>query len=386
MKHHFTHQWEKELNKLKSLNLKRSLHRDSLLDFSSNDYLSLAQHNSIRKSLIQALKNNLPLSSGASRLVRGTTLWHENTEKIFQKWIGRPALFFSSGYLANLGIISTLCKNAVIFSDRLNHASLIDGCRLSQSTCHIYAHKNTHELESYLKKYKHKKNKVIITESLFSMDGDFAPLEDISYLALKHQALLIVDEAHSIGVYGPQGKGLCKSLKNQDHIVAVYPCGKALSSHGSFVVGPEVLKQYLINKCRPFIYTTAPSPISLFHIQCVINTLINSPNRLKSLKKKALFFRQLIKDLNVYGDKDSVIVPVITGSATSAISLEKALKKEGFGVRAIRYPSVPKGEERIRICIHYNHTYKQLSSLADHLKEKARVPRGEFRPACNSSK
>ncbi len=360
--------WEKELKKIKQQNLDRKLTLNQNLDFSSNDYLSLVHHSGIRKSLIQALKKNLPLSAGASRLIRGHTPWHEETESLFQKQVNRPSvLFFGSGYLANLGLISTLCQEAVIFSDQLNHASLIDGCRLSRRPSHIYPHKNLNKLEDLLKTEK-QKNKVIITESLFSMDGDFAPLQELSELAIKYKSLLIVDEAHATGIYGPKGMGLCGSLKNKDHIISIHPCGKALSANGAFVAGPTFLREYLINKCRTFIYTTAPSPVSLFHIQCVLNTLIKEPKRKELLKKKSNFFRKKAGGFAFIGDSESVIVPIIVKNTNTALSMEKALQKKGYDVRAIRYPSVPKGKERLRICIHYNHTYKQLEQLIYHLK------------------
>lgn len=360
-------EWQKELKQIKEQNLNRELKPNKGLDFSSNDYLSLANHSGIRKSLIQALKKNLPLSTGASRLIRGHTPWHEETESLFQQQVNRPSiLFFSSGYLANLGLISTLCKNSIIFSDQLNHASLIDGCRLSRQPCHVYPHKNMNRLESLLKKEK-RKNKIIITESLFSMDGDFAPLQELSDLALKYQSLLIVDEAHATGIYGPNGSGLCGSLKKKEHIISIHPCGKALSASGAFVAGPAYLKEYLTNKCRAFIYTTAPSPILLFHIQCVLNTLKKEFKRRELLKKKVEFFRNKIKDFTHTGNSESMIIPIITNNAASALAMERALQKKRYDIRAIRYPTVAKGKERLRICIHYNHTYKQLEQLAQHL-------------------
>ena len=366
---YFFSEWDNELKKIKEQNLTRKLKNNSGLDFSSNDYLSLSKHAGIRKSLMQALKNNLPLSANASRLIRGNTPWHEETEKQFQQWINRPsALFFSSGYLANISLIGTVCKNSVLFSDQLNHASLIDACQFSKNPCHIYPHKNINKLEKLLKKEKHKK-KVIITESLFSMDGDFAPLEEISHLALKYQALLIVDEAHATGVYGPKGVGLCGALKKKEHIISVHPCGKALASNGAFIAGPMLLKKYLINKCRAFIYTTAPSPILLFHIQCVLNTLKKESNRRLLLKKKVTFFRDKIKGFADIGDSESAIFPIITGHTNSALQMEKKLQKAGYDIRAIRYPTVPRGKERLRICIHYNHTLKQLEKLTGILKQ-----------------
>ena len=361
--------WEKELKQLNHKDLNRKLKTHSGIDFSSNDYLSLSHHSGIRKSLIQALKRNLPLSATASRLIRGHTPWHEETEHLFQKYIGREsALFFSSGYMANLGLIQTLCKNSIIFSDQMNHASLIDGCRLSRSLCHVYPHKDMNKLEHFLKKEK-QKNKVIITESLFSMDGDFAPLEELSELALKYRALLIVDEAHAMGIYGPKGSGLCGSLKEKEHIISIHTCGKALSASGAFIAGSAVLKKYLINKCRTFIYTTAPSPVLMFHIQCVLNLLKKEPKRRELLKKKESFFRNKIKGFANIGDSESMIIPIITGSATSALTMEKALQKKGYDIRAIRYPTVAKEKERLRVCIHYDHTYKQLEQLILDIKQ-----------------
>ena len=369
---YFFSEWKKELKQLRQQNLNRKLQFCPGVDFSSNDYLSLSHHAGIKQSLIQSLKRHLPLSSGSSRLIRGHSSHHEKTEYLFQKWVNRPAaLFFSSGYLANLSLIGTLCKNAVLFSDQLNHASLIDGCRFSRSPCHIYPHKDMNELEKLLKKER-KKNKIIVTESLFSMEGDFAPLKELSELALIHQALLIVDEAHATGIHGLEGRGLCSLLKQKEHIISVHPCGKALSGNGAFVVGPELLKQYLINKNRAFIYTTAPSPILLFHIQCVLNTLKKEPDRRKSLIKKVIFFRNKIKGIAHTGHPESAIVPIITGSTASALSLEKALRKKGYDIRAIRHPTVPKGTERLRICIHYNHTYKQLEQLACFLTKNSK--------------
>ena len=361
--------WEKELRLIEKQNLNRKLKLNSGLDFSSNDYLSLSQHPEIKKSLIQALKNNIPLSASASRLITGNTKWHEETELLFQKLVDRDsALFFSSGYLANIGLISTLGKEAILFSDELNHASLIDGCKLSRNPCRIYPHKDMNKLETLLKKEKHK-YKIIITESLFSMEGDFAPLEDLSELAIKYNSLLIVDEAHSTGIYGPKGGGLCRILKNKDHIISIHPCGKALAASGAFLAGPELLKPYLINKCRPFIYTTAASPLLLLHIKTVLNTLNKDSNRRKLLKKKIVFFRNLIKEFADTGDSESAIVPIIIGDTQQVLSAQKSLQKKGYDIRAIRYPTVPKGKEKLRICIHYNHTYTRLKKLTFDLKD-----------------
>ena len=366
--------YEIELKELQQTKLYRTLQiiEPKKQDFSSNDYLSLSSHAGIRRKLIAELKKGIPLSSTGSRLISGHTQWHEETEKIFQSFINhrKSVLFFNSGYMANMGVISTLSHKASIFSDQFNHASLIDGCRISSAKCFIYKHKNLNQLEDLLKKSP-SKNKIIITESLFSMDGDFAPLTELSELALKYGSLLIVDEAHATGIYGPKGGGLYTSLKGEkEHIISIHPCGKALSAHGAFVALSDVLKKYLINKCRPFIYTTASSPLLLFHIKCVLNTLKNEPNRRKSLKKKALFFRNLLKDFTSVETSDSPIVPVLFKGPQAALGMAHKLQKEGYDIKAIRYPTVPKGKERIRISIHYNHNLKELKALTQLLRDK----------------
>ncbi len=365
----FHEEWSKQIGELRKQGLERTLQIAQGLDFSSNDFLSLSHHSLIRQKLIKALKGGMPLNAGASRLIRGQTKWHEQTEFLFQKWVKRSsALFFSSGYLANMAIISTLGKDSVIFSDELNHASLIDGCRMLNKKKYIYSHKNLDVLENFLKKEKKEKKKIIITESLFSMDGDLAPLKELSALALRYGALLVVDEAHSTGLYGNQGAGLCTLLKQKEHIISVHPCGKAMGASGAFIAGSKILKSVLINCCRPFIYSTAPHPFLLFHIQCVIKLLQKNSTRRMVLQKKAKYFRDQLKTFASVGDSESAIVPLILGSNTAALKFAKFLQNKGYDIKALRYPTVAKGQERLRICIHYNHTKKQLDDLIKNLR------------------
>lgn len=377
--------WKRELQALK----KQKQYRELCIfsdkrDFSSNDYLSLSEEPIIRQSLLKELKQGISTSIGSSRLLRGHSIWHKNAEDIFQKYVGaESALFFNSGYLANMGLIHTLAANTdtTLFSDQLNHASLIEGCRFSRAPCHIYSHKNTNQLERLLKK-SNAKNKIIITESLFSMDGDKAPLEKLSELALQYKALCIVDEAHAIGLYGKGGGGFCTLLKKTNHIIRVYPCGKALSATGAFIVGPKILKEYLVNKCKNFIYTTATSPFQMCIIQSHLKFLKQNPDRRKLVKQKAYFFRNLLQKGGacVLGEEDSPIVPVLVNSFSNSkkrvsdktikmqnirvLALANFLQNRGYDIRAIRFPTVPVGSERVRITIHYNHSKKELKKLA----------------------
>ena len=386
----FCNKWAAELKSLEKQNLKRQLKLlHGLWDFTSNDYLSLSQEVKIRQALLKELKKkDLPLGAGASRLLSGHTKWHKETEQVFQKWVGREsALFFSSGYLANLGLLSALGSDSMFFSDELNHASLIDGMRLSRAKKYIYRHKDLNHLEELLKKplvqtvtlYK----KIIVTESVFSMNGDLAPLEELSFLALKYKALLMVDEAHAVGLCGKKGAGLVTLLPmtKKEHIVGIYPCGKALSAGGAFVCGPKILKEYLINTSRTFIYSTAPSPLHLFHIQCVLKFLSTEARRRQILQKKVLFFKNELKKFLSVKDGvffsggvlekpakqnsffESPIVPIKAPGAGVVLKLANVLQKKGYDIRAVRFPTVPKGEERLRLVIHYNHTLSQLKNL-----------------------
>ena len=354
--------FKENLEQKKRDNLYREIILPKGIDFVSNDYLSLSAHPEIQKTLISALDKGLALSSKASRLLGGTSLWHIQTEKALKLFINRPAvLSFSSGYQANLGIIPALAKNRVIFSDELNHASLIDGIRLSRRPCHIFRHNDLNHLKSLMKKQKGPK--LIITESLFSMTGDFCPLEDLSQLAIEQKALLFVDEAHSTGLFGKNLGGRVSRLKKKSHIVTVHTGGKALASSGAFVGSSLLIKNYLINNCRSFIYTTAPPPILMAQWLAVLQVLKKESFRADKLKKKALWLK---KELFLK-ETESPILFIILKNAGTALKVAQKLRKKGFFIQAIRAPTVPKDKQGLRISLHYEHTKKQLSALRDSL-------------------
>lgn len=333
------------------------------VDFTSNDYLGLSSHPKIREALIKALKGGLALSSKASRLLGGTSSWHIQAEEALRKFIKSSAvLSFSSGYQSNLGLIPALAKNRIIFSDELNHASIIDGIRLSQRPYHIFRHNDLNHLEDLLK--KNHGEKLIVTESLFSMEGDFCPLEELSDLALKHQALLIVDEAHSTGLFGKSLGGRLSDLNQKDHIVTVHTGGKALGSSGAFIGSSLLIKNYLVNNCRSFIYTTAPSPLLMVQWLASLQVLQEEKFRSIQLKEKALQFR---KDLSLTESK-SPIVFIVLKTADRALKIAQKLRDQNFFVLAVREPTVPKDRQGLRITLHYDHSEEQLSALKDILK------------------
>ena len=330
----------------------------------SNDYLNLSSHPKIRKSMIQALEQGLDLSSSSSRLLAGTYPHHQETETLLQHFTGREAaLSFSSGYLANVGVLPALCKNRVIFSDEFNHASLIDGIRLSSSPYHIYPHNDLNALENLLK--KEKGEKIIVTESIFSMEGDFSPLQEISELALKYQALLFVDEAHATGLFGSQFSGLVYDLKTKDHIVSLHTGGKALGSSGAFIACSSLIKKYLVNTCRSFIFTTAPPPLLMIQWQQALKILQEESFRPLELRKKALHIRTR---LNLQKNE----IPILSIPLKDVdFSLKQAeyLRAQGYNVYAIRYPTVPPEKTGLRITLKYSHSLKDLEKLVTILKK-----------------
>ena len=348
---------------------KQELYRKPLvlkgLDFCSNDYLGLSQHPQIKKDLIQFLKSSAPVSSKASPLLAG----YQNlqAEKALQKFVQRPAvLCFSSGYQLNLGLIPALAKQRVIFSDEENHASLIDGIRLSQRPYFIFKHNDLNHLEDLLK--KEKGLKMIVTEALFSMSGDFSPLEALADLALKYQALLVLDEAHTTGLFGKNLGGLATELKNKEMVISIHTGAKALACFGAFVACSPLVKEYLINHCRSWIYSSAPSPLLSAQFLSTLKVLKKERHRAEKLKQKALEFRQSLSLPTNPIEKQSPIVFIPLKSTKKALQLSKLLQKKNYFIPAIRYPTVPKNRQGLRIIIHYNQTKKQLKKLSQTLK------------------
>ena len=338
--------------------LYRKLTKRQGLDFSSNDYLSLSSQPQIRQDIVKALKQDIALSSKASPLLGGFGSYHVQAEQELKKLIKRSGvLMFSSGYQANLGLIPALAKERLIYSDELNHASLIDGICLSQRPYYVFRHNDLNHLETLLK--KNKKKKIIVTESLFSMTGDFSPLKELSDLALKYQALLFVDEAHSTGLFGKNLGGRVSDLKQKNHIITVHTGGKALASYGAFTGSSLLIKNYLINNCRSFIYSTAPSPLLMIQWLSVLKLLKKESYRAKELKQKALLIR---KEFSL-SETESPILFIVLKSAQEALKTSQKLKKQNYFVPAIRWPTVPKNKQGLRLSLHFNHSLKQLQNL-----------------------
>ena len=255
---------------------------------------------------------------------------------------------FSSGYLANVGVVAALARGKTVFSDELNHASLIDGISLSQSPCKIYPHNDLNALEQLLK--KEPGEKVIVTESLFSMEGDFVPLKEISELALKYGALLMVDEAHATGIFGNNFSGCVSDLEEKNHIISLHTCGKALGGFGAFIGCSSLIKDYLVNYCRPFIYTTAPPPLMFVQWKAALEVLEKESFRPLALRKRALDFRTALSDQFSLKKTESPIVPLLMDSTKVALRRAEQLRKQGLDIRAIRFPHCSQGKRKTENC------------------------------------
>jgi 8-amino-7-oxononanoate synthase len=348
-----------ELHERKKNNALRTLkrHNETLIDFSSNDYLGLSQH-------INTTHNNYPTGATGSRLLTGNHAIHEEVENQIAAYHGADsALLFNSGYTANIGLISTLCKkNHLILYDELAHASIREGIQLSYASSHAFKH---NDISSLTKKISNKTYDVIwvITESVFSMDGDEAPLKSISDVCQEYGAKLIVDEAHALGVFGKNGSGLVNELNLETAVYArIVTFGKALGAHGAAVLGDEVLIQYLINFCRAFIYTTALPPASVRHIQQGYAQLAEN-TRQEQLAKNIAYFRSLASTNMAFIPSRSAIQCIMIPGNSAVKNIANLLNEKGFDVRPILSPTVPKGKERIRICLHAHNTQDQISAL-----------------------
>jgi 8-amino-7-oxononanoate synthase len=343
--------------------LRRRLRPPEGIDLCSNDYLGLAAHPLIRERMARAVLQGGAGSTG-SRLLRGEREAFQRVEQRFAKFKNAErALYFSSGYLANLGVLSTFAQAGdVIFSDALNHASLIDGARLSRARRVIYPHGDLDTLAKLLG--EEAGQKFVVTESLFSMDGDFAPLAAYAQLCRETGAALIVDEAHATGIYGERGSGCIEQLGADDGVfLSINTAGKALGVAGAFVCGPEWAIEYLVQRARPFIFSTAAPPAVAAAIDAALDVIQNEPERRERLK---VLTARLRTRLGL--GAGSQIVPLILGENERALAAAEALQKEGFDVRAIRPPTVPAGTARLRISINAGLTEHQLDRFAEVLQ------------------
>jgi glycine C-acetyltransferase/8-amino-7-oxononanoate synthase len=329
----------------------------------ANDYLGLATHPALKQAAIDAVVR-FGVGSGASRLISGTLPPHADLETALARFKGAEAsLVFGSGYLANIGLIPALAETGdLILADRLCHASLIDGCRLSGANFRVFRHRDLAHLEQLLSRRKARRLTLIVTDGVFSMDGDLAPLPDLIALAERHDARLLVDDAHGTGVMGNTGRGTLEHFGVESRLpFQMGTLSKALGGSGAYVAGPSTLIQYLVNHARSFIYTTAPPPAAAAAARAALDVIRNEPERRTRLWTNRQRWVEGLVGLGYrIADTASPIVPVLIGQADQALRLAERLLQLGVFAPAIRPPTVPEGTSRIRTTLSSEHRPEHL--------------------------
>lgn len=334
------------------------------LNFSSNDYLNLANHPLLREGAMAAAER-FGTGATASRLMAGHLVIHEELESRLAAFTGQEAaLAFPSGYQANVAVMTALSgKDDTIFSDRLNHASIIDGARLSCAEVQIYNHADPNHLEVLLKEGARTGRRIIVTDSLFSMDGDIAPLDDLRCLADTHDAILVVDEAHALGIFG-SGRGLCAAFGVRADIL-IGTLGKALGSGGGFVAASAQCRNMMINRARPFIYSTGLTPMAAGAAMAAISLVEQSQTMgIELLTRTESFVEALETNGVAVMDSSSQVVPIHIGDNEVALRVATKLWGEGLLVTAIRPPTVPEGTARLRLSVTLGHSAEELDAAA----------------------
>ncbi|WP_242927285.1 aminotransferase class I/II-fold pyridoxal phosphate-dependent enzyme [Pontibacter vulgaris] len=350
-------------------NLRTLKTTSGLIDFCSNDYLGLARSEKLR-ALIHKEEDKyklLPLGATGSRLLSGNHLLFEELESIIADYHkGESALLFNSGYMANVGLLSALPQRGdTVFYDEASHASMKDGLRLSFAKTYPFRHNSVEDLRQ---KLKHATGQVyVVVESVYSMDGDKAPLQELAQLCTEYSIALIVDEAHAVGLYGEKGEGMTVALGLQDQVFAqVITYGKAMGNHGAAVVGPKVLRDFLINYSRAFIYTTGLPTHALVALKCAYTLLPQLSSEREKVKELA---HQLYQKLNKLSSirctpENSVILSVFLQQPRHLKELAAALQTDGYDVRPVMAPTVPEGTERLRVIVHAFNTEEEIEGLA----------------------
>ncbi|HYY22112.1 MAG TPA: 8-amino-7-oxononanoate synthase [Thermoleophilaceae bacterium] len=347
----------------------------------SNNYLGLADHPQVREAAAEAAMR-YGAGAGASRLVSGNMTIHRRLEEQLAEFKRSEAcLLFGSGYLANVGVVSALAREGdVVFSDRLNHASIVDGCRLARAETFIYEHGDVEQLESGLRRAGGR-GSLIVTDGVFSMDGDLAPLEEIVELAQRFDARVMVDEAHATGAVGPGGRGSVADAGLEGEVELVLgTLGKALGSYGAYVCCEGAIAKYLVNTARTLIFSTALPPPSAAAALAALELLRAQPHRVERLQRNGEVLRAALQADGVPTDpSETHIVPVVIGDPEAAVAASERLLEQGIFAQAIRPPTVPAGSSRLRLAAMASHTARELREVARAVASV--VPEAARRPA-----
>jgi 8-amino-7-oxononanoate synthase len=346
------------------------------IDFASNDYLALASAPRMRNAVAAALEAGTPIGSGGSRLLRGNCAEHERLEAEAARFFGaETAIFFGGGYVANFALLTTLPQRGdLLVLDALVHASIHEGARAGRAEFCDSAHNDPQSVEDRIRDWRAKGgtgHAWIVVESIYSMDGDFAPLEQLVAIADRYDAFLVVDEAHATGVCGEQGRGLTAPYEGRENLIVIHTCGKALGASGAIVTLARVLRDFMVNRCRPFIFATAPSPLMAVAVQEALAILQQEPVRQQRLAELVAFTHRELVMRGGQSPSRSQIVPYIVGDNARAMALAAALQARGFDIRGVRPPTVPVGTARLRISLTLNVGEDDVRAMLDALFDEA---------------
>lgn len=352
----------------------RSLAPRRGIDFASNDYLGLAQSGRLRQAVAAALHEGAPVGAAGSRLLRGNTDIQAAFEEAAARFFGaEAALGFGGGYVANFAVITTLPqRDDLLLMDALSHASTHEGARAGRAAVASFRHGDVGHAADVIAQWRRGGGTGavwIAVESLYSMDGDIAPLDDLMALA-DREGFLLVDEAHATGVFGPEGRGLAHHLEGRDNVLTLHTLGKALGGSGALICGARCLIDFLVNRCRPFIFATAPSPLMAAAGQEALAILRDEPWRREELGGHvAAFGAEMVRRLPQVSVSGSQIVPLIVGPNAATMELAAAVQARGFDLRGIRPPTVPEGTSRLRVSLTLNASRADVIALAEVLEE-----------------
>jgi 8-amino-7-oxononanoate synthase len=369
--------FETDLRELAKRGRLRALHGRAGIDFTSNDYLALAESEELKRAAAEAVARGVPVGSGGSRLLRGNHPEHEALESEAATYFGaESALYFGAGYIANFAIFSTLPQRGdFVVHDELIHASVHEGLRRGRADFAAVPHNNVDAFDAAITRWRAAGGKGrpwIAIESLYSMDGDGPDIAELFAVADRHEAMMVVDEAHATGVLGPDGRGLAAAFEGRDNVITLHTCGKALGTSGGLVLGPRIIRDFLINRSRPFIFATAPPPLIAAVTRAALELSRTNPERRDRLARLVQFAGGELSRRCHLKASGSHILPIIVGSDQAAVAVAASLQRRGFDVRPIRPPTVPEGSARLRIALTLNVDEAIVADLFEALAEELR--------------
>jgi 8-amino-7-oxononanoate synthase len=350
----------------------RTLRERFGIDFTSNDYLGLAESGELQRAAAEAVARGVPVGSGGSRLLRGNHPEHEALESEAADYFGADtALYFGGGYVANFAIFSTLPqRDDLVVHDELIHASVHEGLRRGRADFVGVPHNNIDAFDAAIVRWRvagGRGRPWLSVESLYSMDGDSPNLAELFAVADRHEAMVVIDEAHATGVLGLQGRGLAAAFEGRDNVITLHTCGKALGTVGGFILAPRTIRDFLVNRSRPFIFATAPSPLVAAITRVALEISRTNPERRDRLARLVQFAGSELRRCCNIESSGSHILPVIIGADQAAVALAASLQRRGFDIRAIRPPTVPEGTARLRLALTLNVNEAIIADLFDAL-------------------